>query len=548
MAETYIGLDIGYDSLKLVELKRQKMGLVLSNVVVEPCWDKDIKDFTDDKYFDYIRNMFQQHKIHPTSLVISASGQSVFTRFIKLPTLDKSKIDQIVQYEAQQQVPFPIDDVIWDYQLIGDWQTINEVDEASIVLVASKKEMIHKLITNFNALKVDVEYIDISPFALCNCIKFNEPSFDSCSLILDIGAKSTDMLVLENENIWCRSIPIAGVAFTQAIAKEFKISFEEAEKLKRESAVIFSGKGPMIGESPEKLRISRALTTTLARLLAEISRSVGFYRTYAGGEGIKNILLCGGSAAIQNIDVFFSSKFNINVRKLETTNNLDIAPGLESAVQENKHLIAPAIGLALRRATRCVMEINLLPKQLATQRDIARKKGYIIGCFVLTAIMFLAGIYYNNQWIVYEKGISAGLYEELRQLKAQRSKMEEAKKTVEDNHASLKKINSLHMERTYWTRLFIELQSIIPKECWLKQFSIRKNRGPKEKILVRIAGETTAPLGEIPHIKDKLEKSSFFSDVKIRSADDLTAVGTESKDIRRFEMTCNLNKSEGKKP
>ncbi|RJP56704.1 MAG: type IV pilus assembly protein PilM [Candidatus Auribacter fodinae] len=542
MKSKFVGLDIGYDSLKLVELQRERFGLTLTNMVIEPFPLKDVKDFSDEKIFEAIERLFKQRGIHPPSIVISLSGQAVFTRFIKLPTLDRSKIDQIVQYEAQQQVPFPMEEVIWDYQLIGDWTTVNEIDEANVVLVASKNDLVNTLLSYFTQLKIDVEYIDTSPFALCNCIKYNEPAFDGCSLILDIGAKSTDMMVLENDNIWFRSIPIGGISFTQAVAKEFKISNDDAERLKIESAVILGGKGPMLGESPERLRISRSLSSSMSRLMAEVSRSIGFYRTHAGGGGIKNILLCGGSSNIEGIDEFFHSKFNINVRKLETTHNLDISRDIKKDVENNKHLLGPAIGLALRQATQCVMEINLLPKRVATQRDIAKKKSYIIGCFVLVGFILLGSIFYFKQWYTYESNISKGLLDDLKQLKTQTEKLDTAKREVKEAEQKLVVLNNIQRQRTYWARLMTELQTILPKECWLKRFSIQQLK-EKNKVItqVRISGETTAPLGEIPHIKEELEKSTFFKDVAIRSADDLTNAGTDSKDIRRFEMTCELN-------
>ncbi|MCB1196507.1 pilus assembly protein PilM, partial [bacterium] len=271
MRNSFVGLDIGYDSIKVIELKRDKAGLVATNCVIEPIEYDDVKNYSEEKVAEAIARALKNPSIKDSSVVVSLSGQSVFTRFIKFPTLDRSKIDQIVQFEAQQQVPFPIDDVIWDYQLLGDWATIDDIDEASVALVASKKEVITGLLENFESLKMDIEYIDIAPFALCNCIKFNEPALDGCTLVLDIGAKSTDMLVMEKDTVWLRNIPIGGIAMTQAVQKEFKVTFKEAEFLKKKYSVILCGDGPMVGESPERLRISRALTATMTRLLAEIS-------------------------------------------------------------------------------------------------------------------------------------------------------------------------------------------------------------------------------------------------------------------------------------
>jgi len=539
MGNTFVGLDIGFDSLKLIELCRDKSGLYITNYVVEPCNIKDIKDVTDERVLEQIETLFKTKKIRPSSVVVSISGQSVFTRFVKLPTLDRSKIDQIVQYEAQQQVPFPIDEVIWDYHFVGDWAETEEIDEANVVLVASKKDIIDNLISRFSKLKIDIECIDTAPFALYNCIKYNEPDIEGCTLVLDIGAKSTDMLVIDKDNIWLRSIPIAGFSITQAIASEFKISFEEAEKMKLESAVILCGKGPMVGESAHRLRISRSVTGVMTRLIAEVSRSIGFYRTYSGGGGIKNIFICGGSSKIENIEEFLKSKFNLDVKKLATTRNLDIHPQAESKINGCDYIIGCAVGLALRQATQCAMEINLLPKRVSTQQDIAKKKSYIIGCFILIGMIFLGGIFYFDQWIQYSESVYQSLNQDLKQLKSQNRKIEEAKKEIQEINNNFIQLQELQAQRVYWINVLGELQAIIPKNCWLKNFLVVKNNTTGAKS-VRISGETTASLGEIPKIKESLEKSPYFENIKIKSADDLNILGIEGKDIRRFEMAGDI--------
>ncbi|MDX9702644.1 MAG: type IV pilus assembly protein PilM [Candidatus Auribacterota bacterium] len=542
MKNTFIGLDIGFNSIKLVELCREKAGLTLSKVIIEPCDITDSKNHGEEQLFDTVERLFAEHKIKAPSVVVSVSGQSVFTRFVKLPTLDRSKIDQIVQYEAQQQVPFPIDEVVWDYQLIGDWSDDGDMDETSVVLVACKKDFINRLVESLAKQKIYIDYIDTSPFALCNCIRFNEPSLEGCTLVLDIGAKSTDMVVLENDYTWVRSIPIAGFSITSAIAKEFKITFSEAEKLKLESAVILCGKGPMIGESSERLRVSRAISNVMSRLIAEISRSIGFYRTYSGGGGVRNILITGGCSNIENIEEFFTEKFNIPVRKVETIRNIDIAPEYEDIVSAHKSEIGNAIGLAMRKATKCFMEISLLPKRMATQREISRKKSYIIACFIVAAILMSTGIFYFNQWIGFSQSITTNLQADLEQMKSQQRKMDTAKQKVTGITAKLDKLESLQLERTYWNQLLLELQTILPKDCWLKRFSIIPSRGKTTQYQVQISGETTALLSEISAIKEVLEKSPFFKDVLIKSADDLNTMGAMRQDIRRFEMTCKLNK------
>ncbi|MCD6460393.1 type IV pilus assembly protein PilM [bacterium] len=541
MKNAFVGLDIGFDSIKLVEITRGKSGLEITNFIVEPCEIKDLKSHGDDVLIETVKKLFISNRIKPESLVISISGQSVFTRFVKLPTLDKSKIDQIVQYEAQQQVPFPIDEVIWDYQLLGDWNDVGDIDEANIVLVASKKEIINNLIACFQQLKIDVEYIDISPFSICNCIRFNETMLEGLTLLLDIGAKSTDMVLIENENVWVRSIPIGGFAITNSIAKEFKINFQEAEKLKRESAVVLCGDGPMVAETPERRRISRAIVNTMSRLLAEISRSIGFYRTYSGGGGVHNILITGGSSEIENIEKYFFSKLKINVSKLNTIRNLDIKPVLESRISPYKNVLGASVGLALRKATKCFMEISLLPKRVATQRDLARKKGYVIGCFLALALFFAAGMLYFNQWIDYNNHIKKSLELDLKHYKAQKSKIQSALKKVHSAKNKLDSIKKFQDTRTYWSRLFNELQIVLPKDCWLKRFLVRELRGRgKKQFTVQICGETTAPLADISLIKIELEKSSFFKDVEIKSADDLSTTGINAEDLRRFVMVCKL--------
>ncbi|MCK4948095.1 MAG: pilus assembly protein PilM, partial [Candidatus Aureabacteria bacterium] len=239
--KSVLGLDIGTSAIKLVELQKTSSGVKLLNCAIHEL-DFDPEDKSEDhsnRIILSLQNILAENNIIPSQVVIAVPGQSVFTRYVKLPAVEESKINQIISYEAQQQVPFPIDEVVWDYQIIGDRAS----PELNVVLVAIKADIISQLIETVSVAKLDTDIVDVAPLAIGNTIIFSEKKTDKieCTGVLDIGAKTTNFIIIEGKNEWTRSIPIAGSMITKELQKELKVTYIEAEKIKRTEGLVLIG-------------------------------------------------------------------------------------------------------------------------------------------------------------------------------------------------------------------------------------------------------------------------------------------------------------------
>src|SRR5216117_3914172 len=172
-----------------------------------------------------LREMMQEMHIHRGPVNYAVPAQSVFARFVKLPALDAEKIDKIISFEAQQNVPFPIDEVVWDYQLVGGGLG----EQIQVVIVAIKRDLLDQINNAIEESGLRTRIVGVASMALYNAFRYNYPDIEDCSLLLDIGARTTNILFIEPSKFFLRSIPLGGSALTAAIAREFNESFTAAE-------------------------------------------------------------------------------------------------------------------------------------------------------------------------------------------------------------------------------------------------------------------------------------------------------------------------------
>jgi len=273
-----IGVDAGASLVKIVEITKSGDGVALSKwsfmpFRVPPNSPSEAVAQVQAKAIDAAIN---KCGCKCRDVVVGIPGNSAFIRNIKLPPVPSSKIDQIVRYEIQQTIPFPIENIALDYQVLEP----DESSEVEVIMVAMKGEMAETFIDDIERAKVRVGIVDSIPLALYNCYRFNGySSKDECTAIVELGAASTNILIeLSGELRYCRNVSIGGNDITNAVAKELNIPFQQAERIKIQHGIIF----PESQESSfneDMVRVSRAITGVLDRLLGEIKLTVGYFRS-----------------------------------------------------------------------------------------------------------------------------------------------------------------------------------------------------------------------------------------------------------------------------
>ena len=324
--------------------------------------------------------------IKPGKVAIAVSGQMVFPRFAAIPFAggDEAKFEQMVRYEIEQNIPFPIDEMICDRQVLGD----TENGDKAVMIVAAKIEQVESITNAVQAAGFSPEIVDVAPIAVTNALKANRPGDDSCIVMLDIGAKTTSLVISEGEKLYNRSIPVAGNTLTKEIAQALGCTIEEAEQVKRESAYV--SMGGVTEDADETLdRISKVCRAVLTRLHAEISRSINFYRSQQGGGTPSKLYLTGGTALLPQIDAFFADSLGIEVEFFNPFEAVGIGPGVDqSALGADGAVLAATAGLALHAAGKATIAINLMPPALLEERaEVARIPFVAAGAAALVAAL-----------------------------------------------------------------------------------------------------------------------------------------------------------------
>src|SRR5207247_1630277 len=182
-----------------------------------------------------LREIMHEMHIHRADVNYAVPAQSVFARFVKLPALDAEKIDKIISFEAQQNVPFPLDQVVWDYQLVGGGMG----EQIEVVIVAIKRDLLDEINNTVEETGLRTRIVGVASMGLYNAFCYNYTNLNGCSLLVDLGARTTNVLFIESGRIFSRSLPIGSSAITAAISKEFGESFAAAETRKNSDAFVF---------------------------------------------------------------------------------------------------------------------------------------------------------------------------------------------------------------------------------------------------------------------------------------------------------------------
>src|SRR6187549_3101778 len=194
-----------------------------------------------------LEQFLSRNSVKGDKVAISVSGESGLARYFKPPPVDAKKIADIVKYEAKQQIPFPLEDVIWDYQRMGGGMEVDGIAlETEVGLFAMKRDQVYKSLQPFTAAGIEVDIIQLAPLSIYNYVVYDllektlppPEEFDSekppkSTVVISMGTDTTDLVVTNGYRVWQRNIPIGGNHFTRALSKELKLTFVKAEHLKR---------------------------------------------------------------------------------------------------------------------------------------------------------------------------------------------------------------------------------------------------------------------------------------------------------------------------
>lgn len=339
-----------------------------------------------------VKELAEGLKVQKSRVRYAMSGQSVFTRFMKLPPLDEDNIGELVAFEAQQHVPFPLDEVIWDWQLLD-----SSGIEKEVALVAIKSDALSEINGTVTEAGLTTRMVDAAPMALYNAFRYNYPDVEESVLLMDIGAKATDLVYIEGTRLFTRSIPVGAASVTTAIAKEYNIAFAEAENHKVTSGMVALGGGHTEQLDEATAQLASVITVALKRLPTEVARTNSIYRTKHEGNAPTRVFLAGGGANLPYIREFLEEKLRIPIELFNPLKRVSVGKGLDvEQLGMEAHMIGDLVGLGLRGVGAAQVSIELVPDALGKERASAQRRPFLVAAAVILIAGMLAWLAHKS--------------------------------------------------------------------------------------------------------------------------------------------------------
>jgi type IV pilus assembly protein PilM len=375
-------IDIGNNSIKALRLRNAdgvvevigfdniQHGKVLTGGGIKP-------EERDELIALSLRQFVKQNDLGGDEIIISVPSQNSFARFVKLPPVEQKRIPEIVKFEAAQQIPFDINDVQWDWQLMAEQGST----EAKVGIFAVKSEVVNSVLEHFSRENLMVGYVQMAPMALYNYALYDNDDIgktdSQATVILDIGAENSDLVVCSQSTVWQRCVPMGGNAFTRAIVDAFKLNFEKAEKLKRTAAM-----------SKYARQVFQAMKPVFTDFASEIQRSLGFYSSSNPNTKLSRVIALGGGTKMRGLLQYLRQTLQIPVEMPDSFKKLTMNPSVSAAkFHENVGDFGIVYGLALQGLGLAKIESNLLPKSVARSMAWARKTKYFIAAASLVLLV-----------------------------------------------------------------------------------------------------------------------------------------------------------------
>jgi type IV pilus assembly protein PilM len=475
--KSFLAVDFGAGSLKVAEFEiNEAGGLRLKSFSIKPLGLEGAQESSREATaLKALREVLAETGTKARDINVCAPGFQVFSKFVKLPPVDAGKVTQIIQYEAQQNVPFPLAEVVWDYQILGS----STGGELEVLLVAIKSEVVEGLFRMAEEAKLRLQLCDVSPAALCNAFRYNYGDLPDCTMLLDIGAKTSNLLFFENGKVFSRSISLGANSITQDFAHEAKLRFEIAEQKKIAEGFVSLGGAYEEPESEHQAAIAKIARQFMTKLHIQVNQTKQFYRGQQGGSEPVRLFLSGGASIMPYTAQFFAEKLNVPVEYFNPFRNVQIDPAVNlEELARVAHSLGEVVGLGLRNLANCPVEMNLMPSSTLRWRTFNEKKPYFI--FTLLSLVAVAGAvgFLFQELADSKENEIKDLAPHVQDLKTKADQFDRAYKKLQATQKEAAQITSWMEKRYYWGDVLMELRRVL----------IRSEDDVKKKLSVQRPG------------------------------------------------------------
>jgi len=458
--KSFLCLDFGAGNLKAAEFGVAASGaLSLRQFKIKPLGPDAAQDSKREKVLAAaVQDLFGSGEFSAKRANISAPGYQVFSKVVKLPPVDAHKVRQIIQYEAQQNIPYPLDQAVWDFQILGSAPS----GEVEVMLVAMKADAVESMFRVSEAAGLRLELVDATPAALCNAFRYNYGDLDGCTMLLDIGARTSHVLLFEKGKVFARSISIGANTITQEFVAETKMPFAKAEEIKIKEGFVGLGGSYEEPENPHAAALSKIARQVMTRLHIQVNQTIQFYRGQNGGSAPTRLFLAGGASIMPYTAQFFAEKLSIAIEYFNPLRNITIEPSVNiEELSKSAHSLGEVVGMALRNIARCPVELNLVPKSIRAKQSFDRKKPYFIATMAsLILVVFGIGFFYSKVTEIKREAL-AHLNEVMRPIEKRAEEMEKTHKLVERAKDEMEVYTGYLRDRFFWPEALVEMRKLL---------------------------------------------------------------------------------------
>jgi type IV pilus assembly protein PilM len=423
-----------------------------------------------------IGEMAESMKAKGSVARITLPAQSTFSRMVKLPAMSGADLQQTVMFEAKQNIPYPLEEVVWDHRIVYETQA----HEPEVLIAAAKTDLLEEWTAAVAGAAMQPGGIELATIALYNAFRYNYGEPDGCTLLIDLGARTTNLLFIEPGKFFIRTISSGGSSLTAAVAKEFAEPFTMAEARKRSTGFIGQGSNFAEPEDPEQARLAKVLRNAATRLHAEVTRSISFYRSQQAGAAPQRVLLCGNGTQTPLMPEFWEEKLGLPVEAFNPlrciSSSRNAATLALSTAQLGEH-----VGLALQWLFRCPVSINLLPPALRGKSRVGQVALVIgLSAACITAPMLAWGVHlrHNAEWAAEQTKL---LVPQIAGVKKLAGDIQKLQRDIDDTLKVTKPLEQAVSERRYWMTLMDQIHACLPEELvWITSFDKDLSKDNKE--------------------------------------------------------------------
>lgn len=457
----FLAIDAGAANLKVALFDPQSNGmLTLARYEVVSLGQRGLDEPDRTELLkETLQELLDRHEIRAKGLEANVCTPSYqcFTKFLRTPAVEGSKVGQIVQYEAASQVPFPLDEVEWGFEVMGTADT----GELDVMLMALREEVIESISTVCNDLGIRLSVVDGSPAALRNAFMHNYAEVEGCSMLLDIGAKTSNVIFIEGDRFFVRSVNFGANSITQEFSKESGLEWQQAEEYKQAYGYVHLTNTEEPAD-PYQAILVRTARNVMTRLHQQVAQTIQYYRAQQGGQSPQRLYLAGGGASLIYTAEFFMEKLNLPIEFFNPFRNIEVGLDVDrNTLAATAHWLGEVAGLGLRVTTVGLTEFNLLPRRERISRQIEKRSPYAIAAIFCVGLIFLVQAAANNSIASKKEAKAKEIDDNLSAFVGTANDLFESQNRLQQEKGSSQKMERVLSSRFYWINLVNGVQEVL---------------------------------------------------------------------------------------